>query len=741
MIMVFLLSGCGEADSGNPKIEVSEALGLMAEKEENGHFEAEHIFSLYGDLYEKAQEAGTLGDLEVMRDCAKRLGEEGYAVVDEENQMDMINPEQVRLFCEAVDQEQPAELTLIVLDYSGGFLKYDLRTTDGRVEIDREYEQVVNGSLENSSTASYTADTWQYTKEGYLVFAGTYYSESYHVLLSSDVSEYAAIRVEPLKEACRALNRQYLLPVGYGQNNLFLVDWTETDYGELDFYDQFDQFYPRIYRRSNPYVADDNLNVGAVYQIPADTFETVIGSYYKIEQESLRQKITYVPETETYEYRPRGFYESGYEDIPYPEVVSYEKNSDGTITLLVNAVYPKENTSRAFAHKTVIRPLADGSFQYVSNQMVYPEEGYDSWWYAKRMPKEQWQETYGHEAGSLLSEAEKETLGEEALAAAGKVGEIYKDAVVEEDLIYGHVVKDFSREQRNRVVSLLGKAGCVSVTDGANMENPDLVQDFYDAYQEKQDAMVTVYEIHPNGVIGACTFVYRAGKIQTYYLQIAWQKGGIPEITSVAVSDVKQMKLTPKGYFIYAYEDTPYHASLRQYWRVAPLSDECMEMTEKYVQGISYVNYNLLVTDWNSDNVEDILMPCMFADIYRIAMGEALQPVHGEIPADLYERIMTTYFPVTIQQVREICGYHADTDSYPYEMIFARQYPPFGEVVDFVENPDGTLTLSVDGVWPDYDSDCAFTNRILIQPFADGSFRYLSNTIEKGELEIPMIEP
>ena len=102
---------------------------------------------------------------------------------------------------------------------------------------------------------------------------------------------------------------------------------------------------------------------------------------------------------------------------------------------------------------------------------------------------------------------------------------------------------------------------------------------------------------------------------------------------------------------------------------------------------------------------------------------------------------MTTYLPETIQQVRESCGYHADTDSYPYEMIFARQYPPFGEVVDFVENPDGTITLFVDGVWPDYDSDCAFTNRILIQPFADGSFRYLSNTIEKGELEIPMIGP
>ena len=70
-------------------------------------------------------------------------------------------------------------------------------------------------------------------------------------------------------------------------------------------------------------------------------------------------------------------------------------------------------------------------------------------------------------------------------------------------------------------------------------------------------------------------------------------------------------------------------------------------------------------------------------------------------------------------------------------MIFASPYPPFGEVVDYSENADGTITLIVDGVWADYNSDLAFTNTIVVQPFGDGTFRYLSNTIEQKELEVP----
>lgn len=102
---------------------------------------------------------------------------------------------------------------------------------------------------------------------------------------------------------------------------------------------------------------------------------------------------------------------------------------------------------------------------------------------------------------------------------------------------------------------------------------------------------------------------------------------------------------------------------------------------------------------------------------------------------DTYERIMTVYFPVSTEQLREKCGYDEDSGSYACEMIFERQYPPFGEVVDYKDNGDGTLTLIVDAVWPDYNSDPAFTNTIVVQPFEDGTFRYLSNFVEQKELE------
>ena len=109
------------------------------------------------------------------------------------------------------------------------------------------------------------------------------------------------------------------------------------------------------------------------------------------------------------------------------------------------------------------------------------------------------------------------------------------------------------------------------------------------------------------------------------------------------------------------------------------------------------------------------------------------------IPAQVYERIMTMYLPVSKEQLREKCGYDEASDSYPYEMILAEPYPPFGEVVDYTENNDNTITLIVDGVWVDFGSDCAFTNRIVVEPFEDGTFRILSNSIEQKELELPPI--
>ena len=337
----------------------------------------------------------------------------------------------------------------------------------------------------------------------------------------------------------------------------------------------------------------------------------------------------------------------------------------------------------------------------------------------------------------LISEEEKEQLESTALSAAESVKEIYKDVIIADAANYSSGVSEFTREQRRAVAEQLGAAGLVSVEEDTNMQNTEKIKAFYADYLNGQDSMVTVFEVQRNGLIGAVTFIYREERLQTYYIGIRWKQGGMPEIQGTLVSNVTEMKLTEKGYFIYAYEHVIAHESLRQYWRIEPLSEDCRELTRKYISGLSYVNYNVLVTNWNSSNAEDILMTCMYEDIYRIYTGENLKTEDWKIPAEEYERIMTTYFPVSADQLRERCGYDEGSNSYEYEMIYASPYPPFGEVVDYIKNADGTITLIVDGVWPDYNSDLAFRNMVVVRPFEDGTFWYLSNSIEEMELELP----
>ena len=338
---------------------------------------------------------------------------------------------------------------------------------------------------------------------------------------------------------------------------------------------------------------------------------------------------------------------------------------------------------------------------------------------------------FASNSADLLSEEEKEQLQNTALAAAESVKELYKDSIIADAAHYSSGVSEFSSEQRKDVVEQLGKDGLVSAAEDANMQNPEKVEAFYKDYLNGQDSMVTVFDVQRDGLIGAVTFVFRNGQLQACYIGIRWKEDGTPEIQSISINNVAEIKLTEKGYFIYAYEKVVAHACIRQYWRISPLSEKCRELTKKYISGLSYLDLDILVTDWDSSNVGDILTPSLYDAIYRIHTGQILPFDTKRIPSGEFENIMATYFPVTVEQLRECCGYDEDSNSYEYEKMHVTQYPPFGEVVDYTENADGTITLIVDGVWPDRNTDRAFRNTVAVQPFEDGTFRYLSNSIEE----------
>lgn len=393
-IMILLsVPGCGDTHLEDEQVVESEI--AVQDQQQNVKDNEDEIIEICLQLYKKASEENKIADLEMIRIIVNQFGENGYPAVDSRNQIDMTEAEQVEWFCEMVDTQEEAEITIIEVSYLGGFVKYDLETKDGNVDVVRSYYKYENGNMKREVTGSYQAEYWNYTEDGYLMFSGVWFSEELYVLTLSGAEEHTALRVQPLDETYRELSRKYLLPIGFEQNNMFIVDWSEDDFGELNFYDMFDLLYPKVYGTNIPYVADDNLGVGAVYQIPKDDFERVILPYFDIDSETLQSKTIYNAEDKTYEYKPRGFEEVEYPEYPYSEVIGFTENGDGTLTLTANVVFPYVGDSKVYAHEVVVRPLENGGVQYVSNRIIPSEDNCEETWHTPRLTAKEWDEIYG----------------------------------------------------------------------------------------------------------------------------------------------------------------------------------------------------------------------------------------------------------------------------------------------------------------------------------------------------------
>ena len=394
-VLMLSVSGCSDAPPEEDTVSetVIDIQTIPEEPQEN----AEEIINICIDFYKKAAEENKIADLKTIRSIVNCLGENGYPAVDSRNQINMTEPEKVVKFCEKVDAQEEAEITILEISYLGGFVKYDLHTKDGNVDVVRSYYKYENGNMKREVIGNYQAEYWNYTEEGYLMFSGVWFSEELYVLTLSGAEEHTALRVQPLDETYRVLSRKYLRPISFEQNNMFIVDWSEDDFGDLNFYDMYDILYPKVNGQYVPYATDDNLSVSAVYQIPKEEFESVIMKYFNIDSETLQSKTVYYSENSTYEYKPRGFEEVEYPEYPYSEVVGFSENSDGTITLTANVVFPYAGDSKVYAHEVVVRPLEDGGVQYVSNRIIPSEDNYRETWHTPRLTLEEWEELYGGE--------------------------------------------------------------------------------------------------------------------------------------------------------------------------------------------------------------------------------------------------------------------------------------------------------------------------------------------------------
>ena len=683
------------------------------------------------DIYSSCQDMKCKTEEEKLnqtRTVIESMGSKGYIAVDVENQINMANAENAEMFLSEVAENRDAGCTILQVMYDKSFVRFDFKSGSNNVMITRRFYVWENNCFVEKNEENYKAYTWKYT-DGYLFF------ERYRMGGYDGDSAYTALRVEPLDEKLRVLNRKYIKTIGYDSNNLFTTNWDESDMNKINYYDIYEALYKMKYGMSSPY-SDE----GVTYMIEGKLYEKVFQEYLPVSTDVLQHVNVYDVSRQMYQYRTRGMFDHSVTPlVPFPEVVDAEYNADGTITLIVNAVSEKDESGRLFTHKVTIKEKENDGFEYVSNDVLtMGKEGI--YWYRDRLSDKEWQEHYGDKTitinqngnvidDSLLSDDEMENVKVNIIGIlqSDAIRKLYEDEDISDnsDLIYG-------------AVDILGSSGLICFSDDTNMYNYQLFQSFYRNYTDGGERdYICVYRVNRDASVTEMTFVYDDSRIQMIFNTAKYENRDWKFIAT-GIRDLKDMKLTEKGYFIYTYSNIIAHGGLKEYFRVSPLTDECRKLTRKYVYGLSYVNYNMLVIDWDESNASDILVPCMFDDIYRLYTGENLKPDGGWIDADKYESVMLSMFPVTVTELRDKCDYNPEKDSYRYHVILGKQYPPFGEVVDYTYNDDGTVSLIVDAVWADKGSDIAFRNTLTVKPEDDGTFKYMSNHIEKMECDIPV---
>lgn len=683
------------------------------------------------DIYSSCQDMKCKTEEEKLnqtRTVIESMGSKGYIAVDVENQINMANAENAEMFLSEVAENRDAGCTILQVMYDKSFVRFDFKSGGNNVMITRRFYVRENNCFVEKNEENYKAYTWKYT-DGYLFF------ERYRMGGYDGDSAYTALRVEPLDEKLRVLNRKYIKTIGYDSNNLFTTNWDESDMNRINYYDIYEALYKMKYGVSSPYSEE-----GVTYMIEEELYEKVFQEYLPVSTDVLQHVNVYDVSRQMYQYRTRGMFDHSVTPlVPFPEVVDAEYNADGTITLIVNAVSEKDESGRLFTHKVTIKEKENDGFEYVSNDVLtMGKEGI--YWYRDRLSDKEWQEYYGdktitiNQSGnviddSLLSDDEMENVKVNIIGIlqSDAIRKLYEDEDISDnsDLIYD-------------AVDILGSSGLICFADDTNMYNYQLFQSFYRNYTDGGGRdYICVYRVNRDASVTEMTFVYDDSRIQMIFNTAKFENRDWKFIAT-GIRDLKDMKLTEKGYFIYTYSNIIAHGGLKEYFRVSPLTDECRKLTRKYVYWLSYVNYNMLVIDWDESNASDILVPCMFDDIYRLYTGENLKPDGGWIDADKYESVMLSMFPVTVTELRDKCDYNPEKDSYRYHVILGKQYPPFGEVVDYTYNDDGTVSLIVDAVWADKGSDIAFRNTLTVKPEDDGTFKYMSNHIEKMECDIPV---
>lgn len=308
------------------------------------------------------------------------LGQSGYTAVDYYCNLNVQNAQPLIDFGNGVKAGIEGEACYYVLHSDGTLHANNLAYKDGIsyvTTVSVEWDENTEPSV--YSTGQYALARLELTDKGWLIC--TRDSGSGGSSWAANGNAYTFLRLSTYDDTKRQLASKYMGEQAYWENNLFTCTWSTSDFGQLD----FNSLFPLLYSRHYGTVPLTGSNMGYIagfekiqdtdlYIVPYEQFQQVICSYIDVDVDTLQWLSDDNASYGGYYVigAAQEYYNEVTPKVPSPEVTDYWYNSDGSLTLKVDAVYPAYGTDCAFTHELTVMETEDG-FKYLSNY-VYASE-------------------------------------------------------------------------------------------------------------------------------------------------------------------------------------------------------------------------------------------------------------------------------------------------------------------------------------------------------------------------------
>ena len=342
-------------------------LPVSAQENEEATRDSMQIMSGLEHIYRNADKGDSLNvvlDNKSICKMIKKIKQQGYSVTVSEDYSNMENYKRFSSFLAKAQKKQKGSGVIYEV-HSEGSIGREKFIYDGK----DMFLLASNASWDDNGKpiitfVSYTRiKKWRYSRKGWFCY-------ELCVPEYPDVTEMVdgscLIRIKPMSDNKRKLSRKCVRGLAYQGNNILCSNWDQEHMQKIDYNGLYEYLYAMKYKKK--------FN-GKKYPsgIPKDQFEQLIMEYLPVSREDIEKYASYNEKKKTYDWMRLGCfnYAPNFFGTSIPEVTKIKHNSNGTVTLTVDAVCKMVLCNEAvITHELTIKFNKDGSFRYLGNKIL-----------------------------------------------------------------------------------------------------------------------------------------------------------------------------------------------------------------------------------------------------------------------------------------------------------------------------------------------------------------------------------